>query len=85
MSLQIVVIVKANNRWPKPTVVLLYARIEPDGTVSHVTILTPDLLQFESAARNAAASWTFKPAMCSAEPVRIETLIAVTFAVGGPP
>jgi hypothetical protein len=81
----LVVFVKANNRWGELSVVLLYARIEPDGTVSHVTLLTPDLWQFESAARDAATGWKFEPAMCSAEPVRIETLIAVTFGVGGPP
>ena len=81
----LVAFVKADNRWRKPSVVLLYARIEPDGTVSYVTLLAPDLLQFESAARDAATWWKFKPAMCSAEPVRIETLIAVTFGVGGPP
>jgi len=81
----LVIFVKDSNLWRQVGVALLYARIEPDGTVSHVRLLAPDVLQFQSAARNAATRWEFKPAMCSAEPVRIETLIAVTFGVGGPP
>ena len=79
----LVIIVKDRDLWRPVGVALLYARIEPDGTVSHVKLLAPDVLQFQSAARNAATGWEFKPAMCSAEPVRIESLIAVTFGVGG--
>jgi hypothetical protein len=70
---------------PQTGVLLVDTRIEPDGTVSRVTPLVAGLVQFENAATGEASSWKFKPAMCSGAPVRVETLISVTYGVGGPP
>lgn len=59
--------------------VILYAVIEADGSLSHMTIIhraTPDL---EAAAVEAISHWRYKPAACGQAPIRVETSIASDF------
>ena len=59
--------------------VILYAVIEADGSLSHMTIIhrsTPDL---EAAAVEAIRHWHYKPAACGQTPIRVETSIATDF------
>jgi len=61
--------------------VILYAVIEADGSLSHITIIhrsTPDL---EAAAVEAIRHWHYKPAACGQTPIRVETSIATDFWV----
>jgi TonB family protein len=61
-------------------VVSLYARIEADGTISHLRTLQSPSASLERAARNAVQLWTYKPTSCQGTPVRAETLIDVSFS-----
>lgn len=59
--------------------VILYAVIEADGSLSHMTIIhraTPDL---EAAAVEAIRQWHYKPAACGQTSIRVETSIATDF------
>jgi TonB family protein len=59
--------------------VILYAVLEADGSLSHLTIIrraTPDL---EAAAIEAVRHWHYKPASCGQEPIRMETSIETDF------
>jgi TonB family protein len=61
--------------------VILYAVIEADGSLSHLTIIhraTPDL---DAAAFEAIRHWHFKPAACGQTPIRVETSIATDFSL----
>lgn len=61
-------------------VVSLYARIETDGTISHLRTLQSPSASLERAARNAVQRWTYKPPSCQGTPVRAETLIDISFS-----
>jgi Gram-negative bacterial TonB protein C-terminal len=61
-------------------VVSFYARIEADGTISHLKTLQTPSASLERAARNAVQLWTYKPPSCQGTPVRAETLIDVSFS-----
>ncbi len=59
--------------------VILYAVVEADGSLSHMTIIhraTPDL---EAAAVEAIRHWHYKPAACGQTPIRAQTSIAMDF------
>ncbi|MGO9640159.1 MAG: energy transducer TonB [Candidatus Acidiferrales bacterium] len=58
-----------------------YARIEPDGTVSHLTTLQSAWPALERAAREAIRKWKYKPRFCHGTPVRGETIIDVSFYI----
>jgi hypothetical protein len=64
-------------------IVSLYARIEPDGSISHVTTVHSPSSRLAAAAQGAVMQWNYKPASCSGSPIRIETLIDVIFSLGG--
>lgn len=59
--------------------VILYAVLEVDGSLSHLTIIhraSPDL---EEAAVDAVRHWRYKPAACGQTPIRTETSIETDF------
>jgi TonB family protein len=61
--------------------VMFYAVIEVDGSLSHLTLiqrLTPTL---DSAAADAIRQWHYKPAACGSTPSRVETAISVYFSL----
>jgi len=61
--------------------VILYAVLEVDGSLSHLTIIhraTPDL---EAAAVEAVRHWRYKPPACGQTPIRTETSIETDFWV----
>lgn len=62
--------------------VAFYARIEPDGSVSHLLTLNSPSALLEGAAREAVQTWTYKPLTCGGTPVRVETAIEVLFTLG---
>jgi TonB family protein len=60
-------------------IVSLYARIEPDGTVSHLRTLGSPSPSLERAAKEAVAQWKYKPRVCGGTPVTDETVIDSVF------
>jgi TonB family protein len=59
--------------------VVLYAVIETDGSLSHLTIIHPAPTELEAAAVQAVRQWRYKPSACGGVPARFETSIAVDF------
>jgi TonB family protein len=59
--------------------VILYAVIEADGSLSHLTIIHRAPRDLEAAAGEAVRHWHYKPAACGQTPIRLETSIAVDF------
>ena len=59
--------------------VKFYAVTEADGTLSHLTVIQQVTPAIESAAADAVRQWHYKPAVCGATPIRVETSIAVDF------
>ena len=59
--------------------VLFYARVETDGTTSHLKTLQAPSSSLERAARAAVEQWKYKPRSCQGTPVKEETLIKVVF------
>jgi TonB family protein len=64
-------------------VVMIYARIETDGTVSHLRILSSPSPALARASLEGVKSWTYTPASCGGTPVRTETIITTVFSLGG--
>jgi TonB family protein len=62
-------------------VVTIYARIEPDGSTSHLVTLDSTSQAFERSARDAIRQWNFKIPMCGGSPVRSETTIDVFYSI----
>lgn len=60
--------------------VLLYARIEADGTISHIKTLQSASPILERVAREAVEQWRYKPASCQGTPVKVETVIETQFS-----
>ena len=59
--------------------VILYAVVEADGSLSHLTVIqgaNPDL---NAAARDAFLHWRYKPAQCGQIPIRVETSMFFDF------
>ncbi len=59
--------------------VVLYAVIEADGSLSHMTIIHRAVPDLEAAAVEAVRHWHYKPAVCGQTPIRVETSIEVDF------
>ena len=59
--------------------VVLYAVIEADGSLSHMTIIHRATSVLEAAAVEAIRHWHYKPAACGQTPIRVETSIATDF------
>lgn len=59
--------------------VVFYAVIEPDGTLSNLTLIQRATPALESAAADAIRQWHYRPAACGSTPIRMETSIPVDF------
>jgi len=59
--------------------VTVYAVIEADGSLSHITIIRRATPNLEAAAVEAIRHWHYKPAACGQTPIRVETSIATDF------
>lgn len=62
--------------------VTLYARIEADGTVDHLKVLSAPSPDLGNAASIAVAAWKYKPRMCGDTPQRTEMAITILFTIG---
>lgn len=62
-------------------IVSFYARIEADGTLSHMKILQSSSPSLEQSAREAVMQWTYKPRTCDGAPVKDETIIDVAYTL----
>jgi outer membrane biosynthesis protein TonB len=63
--------------------VLLYARVESDGRVSHLRALSAPSVALAQASLDAVAHWKYTPQMCGSTPVTSETTIRIVFTIGG--
>jgi TonB family protein len=52
--------------------VILYAVVEEDGSLSHVTVIQGANPDMNTAAAEAFRRWRYKPAQCGQTPVRVE-------------
>jgi TonB family protein len=59
--------------------VILYAVLETDGSVSHLTVIRRATPELEAAAVEAVRRWRYKPATCGQTPIRMETSIETDF------
>jgi TonB family protein len=59
--------------------VVLYAVVEADGSLSHMTIIHRATRDLEAAAVEAIRHWHYKPAACGQTPIRVETSITTDF------
>jgi TonB family protein len=59
--------------------VILYAVVEADGSLSHMTIIHRATPELEAAAIEAIRHWHYKPAACGQTSIRVETSIATDF------
>jgi TonB family protein len=64
-------------------VVTVYARIETDGSVSHLKALQIPYPALAQATIDAVGRWKYKPRTCGGTPVREEKIIQVSYALGG--
>jgi TonB family protein len=61
--------------------VMFYAVIETDGTLSHLALIQRLSPTLDSAAADAIRQWHYKPAACDSTPIRVETAISVYFSL----
>lgn len=61
--------------------VVIYAVIETNGSLSHLTIIHHAPGDLESAALDAVRQWRYKPSSCNGTPIRVETSVTVDFWV----
>jgi periplasmic protein TonB len=56
--------------------------IDRDGIVGQVQAMSgpPDLV---NAATEAVRQWRFKPTLINGDPVEVDTIVTITFAIGG--
>jgi TonB family protein len=59
--------------------VILYAVIEADGSLSHMTIIHRATPALETAAVEATRHWHYKPAVCGQKAISLQTSIPVDF------
>ena len=59
--------------------VMLYAVVEVDGSLSHITVIQRATPSLESAAVEAVHGWHYEPALCGQSPIRLEIPIIVDF------
>ncbi len=67
------------KRTPIRGTVLLYARIEPDGSLTHIKTLYSSSSVLERASLEAVEKWRYTPASCQGTPVKAETVIEFSF------
>jgi periplasmic protein TonB len=63
-------------------VVQIYAVIETDGTLSHLTVLTSARPDMDKAALDAVSKWRYRPPACNGKPFRTHTIVTTTFLIG---
>lgn len=61
--------------------VRIYAVIEVDGKLSHLTLLHSPDAELSTATMDALKLWKYKPRSCNGSPIRMETLIDVIFSL----
>jgi TonB family protein len=61
------------------TRVILYAVIEENGSLSHVTVIQGANPDMNTAAVEAFRRWRYKPAQCGQTPIRVETSMYFDF------
>ena len=59
--------------------VILYAVIEENGSLSHVTVIQGANPDMDAAALAAFRRWRYKPAQCGQTPIRVETSMYFDF------
>jgi hypothetical protein len=59
--------------------VILYAVIEENGSLSHVTVIQGANPDMNTAAFEAFRRWRYKPAQCGQTPIRVETSMYFDF------
>ncbi len=59
--------------------VTLYAVIEKDGSLSNLTVVRSAGSDLDHAALEAVLHWRYRPTTCDGAPVRVETVIDVSF------
>jgi len=59
--------------------VILYAIVEEDGSLSHVTVIQGANPDMNTAASDAFRRWRYKPAQCGQTPIRVETSMYFDF------
>jgi TonB family protein len=64
-------------------VVVLFARIEADGSVTHLKPLSNSPALLTQSAMDAVSQWKYKPALCGGTPVPREITVSVTYTLGG--
>jgi TonB family protein len=57
----------------------LNANVEPDGSTSHIRVLTSVGKGLDEKAINAVKRWKFKPAMLDGKPVAVQIAVEVSF------
>ena len=57
--------------------IVLRAAIDDEGKVRQAEVLQGLLPAMDAAAKLAFSKWTFKPAMRSGKPLRVEVLVAI--------
>jgi TonB family protein len=62
--------------------VKLYARIDSDGSVSHLRALSAPSVALAQASLDAVAQWKYTPTLCGNTPAAIESIITVEYSLG---
>ena len=62
-------------------IVSVYARVETDGTLSHLKSLRSPSASLEQATLQAVGRWKYSPRTCEGLPVKEETIIDVTYTL----
>jgi hypothetical protein len=63
--------------------VVFYAIVEADGSVSHLTPIRMAAADLVVSAADAVRTWRYTPAICDGKPIRRETQISTVFTLGG--
>lgn len=63
--------------------VKMYIKIEADGSVTHLRVLSSPAQRLAQAAADAVSQWRYTPTTCSSTPVATESLVTVVFTLGG--
>ena len=62
--------------------VTMYMRIEADGTVSHLRVLSSPFPRLSQGSMDAVSRWKYKPAKCGDTPIPRETMTTVIYTLG---
>jgi TonB family protein len=62
-------------------IVMVQCVVEPDGTVSHATVLRPLEESLDREAIKAARAWRFQPGLRNGSPVPVRVILELKFAL----